>query len=79
MALYRYEQFIALAAANPQFDTLYNPGTRTSWSGIYRCEVCGKEVVHTHDKSLPPQNHHTHPASMRPIQWRLTVTDHNPA
>jgi hypothetical protein len=38
MALYRYEQFIAKAKEHKEFDTLYNPGTKTSWSGIYRCE-----------------------------------------
>ena len=78
MALYQYEQFIAKAKPHQEFNNLYHPGTRTTWSGIYRCEVCGKEVVHTFEKPLPPQNHHTH-ASLKPILWRLTVTDHNPA
>ena len=36
MALYRYEQFINKATAHKEFDTLYSPGERTSWSGIYR-------------------------------------------
>jgi hypothetical protein len=75
MALYRYAKFIALATPHAEFDTLYKPGTRTTWSGIYRCEGCGHEVVHTHDKPLPPQNHHTHRSVLIPIQWRLIVTD----
>lgn len=78
MALYRYSQFIVLANPHTEWDTLYHPGTRTTWSGIYRCEVCGKEAVHTIDKPLPPQNHHTHPRG-QPIRWRMIVTDHNPA
>jgi hypothetical protein len=77
MALYMYEQFLRKATPHKEFDTLYSPGNRTSWSGIYRCEACGKEVVHTHDKPLPPQNHHTHPSSLKPIQWRLIVTDYD--
>jgi hypothetical protein len=75
VALYYYQQFISQANHHPQFDTLYSPGERTAWSGIYRCEVCGKEAVHTIDKSLPPQNHHTHPQG-QPIRWRCVVTDH---
>ena len=57
-----------------EFSKTYSPGERTSWSGIYRCDVCGHEIVHTIDHPLPPQNHHTHPM-YQPIKWRLTVTD----
>lgn len=78
MALYLYPQFVHQANPHDEFKKLYSPGTRTAWSGIYRCEVCGREVVHTYDKPLPPQNHHTHPQS-QPIRWRLIVTDHSPA
>lgn len=60
---------------SPEFDKLYKPGERTAWSGIYRCENCGYEAVHTLDKPLPPQNHHVHKPSVGPILWRLLVTD----
>jgi len=79
MALYRYPQYIALANPNDVFDTFYEPGARTPLSGIYRCEGCGHEVVHTHDRPLPPQNHHTHRDTRVAIQWRLVVTDQRPA
>lgn len=80
MALYRYSTFLHLAADTvKEFDNLYAPGTRCSWSGIYRCHACGHEIVHTHDKPLPPQNHHVHKPGVGPIQWRLVVTDYTPS
>jgi len=75
MALYRYSAFVHQATEHSEWDKLYKPGQTTAWSGIYRCHVCGHEIVHTVDKPLPPQNHHTHPAG-QPIQWRLIVTDY---
>lgn len=78
MALYLYEKFVQPAAETPPFENLYYPGTISAWSGIYRCEVCGHEVVHTHDKPLPPEIHHVHAAELGPILWRLIVTPHVP-
>jgi hypothetical protein len=77
MALYYYSEFLQKALHHEEFDLLYSPGTRTSWSGIYKCYACGHEIVHTHDKPLPPQNHHMHKPGLGPIQWRIAVTDHN--
>ena len=79
MALYLYPQFVSKALPNGAFNTLFAPGDRTSWSGIYRCEACGHEVVHTYDKPLPPQNHHVHGFGKGPIKWRMIVTDHKAA
>jgi len=73
MALYKYGNYLQHVSID-EFDKLYSPGDRTGWSGIYRCEVCGREVVHTNDKPLPPQNHHQHPQN-HPIRWRIIVTD----
>jgi hypothetical protein len=58
-----------------QFDKLHEPGSRGSYSGIYRCEACGKEIVHTKANPLPPQNHHEHDQGEGRILWRLIVTD----
>lgn len=77
MALYKYSTALS-TSTNDEFDKLYDPGTRCPWSGIYRCYACGHEVVHTHEKPLPPQNHHTHRFGLGPIQWRLVVTDYTP-
>ena len=73
--MYRYPQFVQQVALD-EFNKLYRPGTRSSRSGIYRCEECGHEAVHTHEKPLPSENHHTHPYGMGPILWRLIVTDY---
>jgi hypothetical protein len=74
MALYKYGQVLR-QADHGEFDTFYPPAARTPWSGIYRCEGCGKEAVSTHEHPLPPQNHHQHTSGQGPIRWRLIVTD----
>ena len=74
MALYKYAAFLTQMQSE-EFDKVYEPGSRGAWSGIYRCEGCGKEVVHTTDHPLPPQNHHQHTAAQGRIRWRLVVTD----
>jgi hypothetical protein len=75
MALYKDLQFLRQWDST-EFDKLYPPGSVTAWSGIYRCFGCGKEIVHTIDRPLPPQNHHQHMPSQGHIRWRLIVTDH---
>ncbi len=74
MAWYKYSEFLRQSYIN-DFDAIYDPGTAGGYSGIYRCEGCGREVVHTSGKSLPPQNHHQHTISQGKIRWRLIVTD----
>lgn len=71
MAQYKYGNFL-VQSQSTAYDTLYHPGVATPDSGIYRCEVCGWEVVSERGKPFPPQNHHTHPMR-EPIQWRLVV------
>jgi hypothetical protein len=63
-------------STDDQFDKLFNPGDRVWWSGIYRCVVCGHEVVHVNDKPLPLQNHQ-HKPEQGGIQWKLLVTDYS--
>lgn len=77
MALYKYSTFL-FQYDHAQFDTVYGPSETTAWSGIYRCENCGHEIVHTTGKPLPPQNHHQHNVSQGSIRWRLVVTDSAP-
>ena len=74
MALYKYDQLFK-KLDNAEFDKLYPPAAYTPWSGIYRCEGCGKEAVSTHTHPLPPQNHHQHTVVQGNIRWRLVVTD----
>jgi len=74
MALYKYTTYLS-TMDHEQFDAIYGPSDTTAWSGIYRCEGCGREVVHTTGKQLPPQNHHQHQIDQGTIRWRLVVTD----
>lgn len=72
MAIYKYPRF--LSQSNHQaFDQLHGPGVSVPYSGLYRCEVCGHEIVSTFGNTFPPQNHHQH-SGRQPIQWRLTVS-----
>lgn len=71
MAQFKYGSFL-VQSQSTAYDSLYHPGHITPDSGIYRCEVCGWEVVSEHGNPFPPQDHHTHP-SRQPIQWRLVV------
>lgn len=77
MALYKFATHLYPYSGqnHENFDKTYSPGTTVPWSGIYRCEGCGREVVHTTGKPLPPQNHHQHSVYQGSILWRLIVTD----
>jgi hypothetical protein len=75
MAWYKNGNYLAQKLLLDEFDKTYTPGSTAAWSGIYRCDGCGREVVHTLDKSLPPQNHHQHTSDQGSIRWRLIVTD----
>jgi hypothetical protein len=74
MAGYKYQKFLVVWDS-AEFDKTYSPGVKIAWSGIYRCDGCGRESVHTVDKPLPPQNHHQHSIAQGSIKWRLIVTD----
>ncbi len=74
MALYK-DPNILQQWDNESFDELHDPGAIVPWSGIYRCQGCGYEVVHTIERPLPPQNHHQHKPAQGAIRWRLIVTD----
>lgn len=75
MAYYKYPQFLT-SDSSIEFDQTNHPGTATPYSGIYRCEGCGKSVVSTKGHPLPAQNHHQHSAQQGTIRWRLTVRTH---
>jgi len=49
MAGYKYAQFMTKWDSG-EFDKTYSPGERIAWSGIYRSDNCGREIVHTVDK-----------------------------
>jgi hypothetical protein len=80
MVLYKYSTHLYQydGAGVEEFDKVYEPGVKTTWSGIYRCIACGHEGVHTKDKPLPSQHHHQHKPGQGKIQWKLVVTDSEP-
>jgi len=69
MVLFKYPQLFQ-KSEDAVFDQLWSPGAKPAHSGIYRCEVCGREVVGENERHLPPQNHHQHDSN-QPIKWRL--------
>lgn len=56
---------------SPAFDTVYDAGTVTRHSGIYRCTACGREAVAVEGHAVPGLNDHEHAAGQGPIRWRL--------
>jgi hypothetical protein len=70
--LYKYPQFLT-KSDDEKFDKIHEPGTPTPYSGIYRCEGCGKEATSIHSHPLPPQNHHQHAPGQGRIRWRLAI------
>ena len=75
MALYKNSNYL-IASKDAAFDQINNPGASTRWSGVYKCEGCGKEITSIVGNTLPPQNHHQHTLYQGTIRWKLAVT-HN--
>jgi len=76
MVLYKYLTHLE-PTSSEEFDKSYHPGERVNWSGIYRCIVCGREIMHSNDNLLPDENHHPHSPDQGSSQWRLVVTDYS--
>jgi len=72
MAFYKYAQYLH-DSDNATFDRIHSPETATPNSGIYRCAVCGAEIISEKPKPLPSKDHHVHAEELGPIQWRLIV------
>lgn len=72
MVLYKYAKFLT-ATEYAVFDVLEHPGSPTPHSGVYRCEVCGREVASNEGELLPADNHHQHAPNQGEIRWRLAV------
>jgi hypothetical protein len=75
MAIYKNANYVTLDNS-VAFDAVHNAGVPTPYSGIYRCEGCGKNDVSTRGHPLPPQNHHQHTAIQGTVRWRLVVATH---
>jgi len=75
MAYFKHPGFFA-KDSGAAFDQVHSPGIKTPFSGIYRCEGCGREDVSIKGAPLPPQNHHQHSYSQGTIRWRLIAATH---
>jgi len=75
MSYYKHSQYFA-QDQSAEFDKLQTPGTVTPYSGVYRCEGCGREDVSVKGRPLPPQNHHQHTYAQGAIRWRLIAATH---
>jgi hypothetical protein len=75
MAYYKHGQFLT-KDEGPEFDAIHKPGVATPFSGIYRCEVCGKSATSVYSHPLPAQNHHQHTSGQDHIRWSLVVKAH---
>lgn len=71
--LYKYSQFLE-HSNHAAFDGIHEAGAATPYSGIYRCEGCGKCVTSVKGYPLPPQNHHQHTLQQGRIRWRLAAS-----
>ena len=50
-----------------------NPSSVLPYSGIYRCEGCGHEIVGKKERKFPSQNQAQHSLANGPIEWHLVV------
>ena len=72
MAYYKHSRYLAVSD-HDLFDKIFDPGTNTPYSGIYRCEVCGREDISIRDIFLPSYKHHRHRPGQGPIRWRMVI------
>lgn len=72
MAFYRHPELLT-QFYHDHFETIFEPTQSTPWSGIFRCEGCGKEIVHVSEKPLPGWDDHKHSFQQGWIRWRLIV------
>lgn len=73
MAIYKDSTVVRVAVTGAEaFDKIYSPGEQPTFSGIYCCTGCKKEISHNANVALPPQNHHQHPQNT-PVQWKMVV------
>lgn len=78
MATYKNGGYLTKSSSE-EFDKFHGPGNIVPYSGIYRCEGCGREIASNQKDPFPPQNHHQHSQNQGAIRWQLIVfADHKP-
>lgn len=72
MAQYKYRDNV-IQSSSAAFDTRHAPCTVASNPGIYRCVVCGEEIVMGKGRTLPAPDHHEHAQGQPKIEWQMIV------
>ena len=72
MAIYKYPQFL-LRVDHTLFETQNATGAPAPYSGIYRCSICGQEIVAKRNEVLPSADHHPHYLGDDVMHWQLTA------
>jgi hypothetical protein len=75
MALYKDPQYLQ-QEFGAEYDAIHEPGFATPFSGVYRCEGCGKSITSIRGRPLPPQNSHEHSIANGRVRWRMVVKSH---
>lgn len=75
MAACKYPQFLS-QTLDRDFDAILPANSMTPYSGIYRCEGCGTEIVSAIGEALPTASHHRHSPQQGMVRWRLIVEVH---
>jgi hypothetical protein len=71
MAFFRDKDIVKQVGVSDLYDKIYSPGETATYSGIYKCTGCGKEISHNAGVALPSQNHTQHPYG--PVRWKMIV------
>lgn len=72
MAVFKHQDFLQ-QSSHSAFDAIAAPGKATTYGGIFRCLICGREIVLQTGAILPGAEHHTHALDNTPIKWQLLV------
>lgn len=72
MAVYKHHDFLQ-QSSHQAFDTALAAGDISVYTGIFRCTVCGREVIARTGETLPDASHHVHAGGVD-MRWQLVVS-----
>jgi hypothetical protein len=72
VAQFKYSHYLT-NVSDSKFDPAHPPGIAAPYTGIYKCQGCGLEIVSAASDPLPPATHHQHSLAQGGIAWRLVV------
>lgn len=72
MAVYKTLDFLS-HSTHFAFDTTTASGSVSPFTGIYRCQGCGREIAAHTGMTLPGEDNHLHRIGQGPVTWQLVV------